>query len=148
MKRRQDEFANLMNVKIPENSRAIGVAAAHGDLSENGEYTAALEEQQMLIGKANRMKEELEKARFIESQEIRIDVVMPGTRVILKNLGTQKDESYVVLGPWDADPDRCIVAYTAPLGRGLLGRKVGERAVVDLPEGKAEYQVVGIEHAL
>lgn len=148
MKRRQDEFANLMNVKIPENSRAIGLAAAHGDLSENGEYTAALEEQQLLIGKANRMKEELEKARFIESQEIRIDVVMPGTKVILKNLGTAKQEAYVVLGPWDADPDRSIVAYTAPIGRGLLGRKVGERATVDLPEGKAEYEVVEIEHAL
>jgi transcription elongation GreA/GreB family factor len=94
------------------------------------------------------MKEELEKARFIESQEIRIDVVMPGTKVILKNLGTAKQEAYVVLGPWDADPDRSIVAYTAPIGRGLLGCKVGERATVDLPQGKAEYEVIEIEHAL
>ncbi len=148
MKRRQDEFANLMNVKIPENSRAIGLAASHGDLSENGEYTAALEEQQLLIGKANRMKAELENVRFIEDQEIRIDVVMPGTKVILKNLATQKQETYSVLGPWDADPDRGIVAYTAPVGRGLLGRKVGERAVVELPDSRAEYEVVEIQHAI
>jgi transcription elongation GreA/GreB family factor/transcription elongation factor GreA-like protein len=147
LERKKVEFDHLINVKIPENSRAIGLAASHGDLSENAEWTAAIEEQGHLTRKAEEMKGELDKARLIEEQDLPPGVVAPGTRVRLVNLALDREESYLILGPWDADPEKGVVPYTAPLALGLLGRTEGTEVEVQLPQGRVGYRLVSLERA-
>jgi transcription elongation GreA/GreB family factor len=147
--RYQAEFQELANEKIPANARAIGAAAALGDLSENAEFTAALEERDQLVARADRMKKDLEKARPLEEAPIDDAVVSPGTRVELRNPENGRTEHYTILGPWDVDVDSGVISYTAPLAKGLLGRCKGESVEVALPGGgKAVYEVARIEKAL
>jgi transcription elongation factor GreA len=147
--RYEAEFQDLANVKIPANAKAIGAAAALGDLSENAEFTAALEERNQLVARADRMKKDLEKARPLEEAPIEADLVGPGTRVELRNESTSAAEHYTILGPWDADLDRGIISYTAPLAKGLLGRRVGETVEVQLPGGaRSTYRITKIDVAI
>ncbi|MHC4390026.1 MAG: GreA/GreB family elongation factor [Planctomycetota bacterium] len=142
------DFEDLANNRIPENARAIGEAASHGDLSENAEYTAALEERDRLTQRAARLEGELQMARLLEEEEIGIALVAPGTTVQLIDTATNKPETYTILGPWDVDLDKKIISYTAPLAQGLLGRQVGDEAEIRLPGGEhRSFQVTGIEAA-
>jgi transcription elongation GreA/GreB family factor len=145
----QAEFQELANEKIPENARAIGAAAALGDLSENAEFTAALEERDQLVARADRMKKDLEKAKPLEEAPVDEAVIGPGTRIELRNQDGGATERWTVLGPWDADLESSVISYTAPLAKGLLGRKVGEVVEVTLPGGgKANYEVARIEKVI
>lgn len=149
LERYQKEFQELANEKIPTNARAIGAAAALGDLSENAEFTAALEERDQLVGRADRMKKDLEKAKVLEEAPLDDALVGPGTRVELRNSENGATEKYTILGPWDVDVESGVISYTAPLAKGLLGRKVGESVEVTLPGGgKSNYEVAKIEKAL
>lgn len=143
--RRSREFRDIMDNQIPANSRAIGEAAKMGDLSENAEYKAALEEQFRLTGRAEGIRVELEKIRFIEEESgVEGSQVTPGTRVVLENLGTGLRETYVILGPWDANPERGVISYRAATAQGILGKKPGEEAVVTLPDRTVRYRVIDI----
>ncbi|HVY62844.1 MAG TPA: GreA/GreB family elongation factor, partial [Planctomycetota bacterium] len=143
------EFQELANVKIPANAKAIGAAAALGDLSENAEFTAALEERNQLVARADRMKKDLERAKVLEEAPHEEGVIGPGMKVELKNAANGKGETYTILGPWDVDLEHAVISYTAPLAKGLLGRKVGEKVEVTLPGGqKTQYEVTGVKPAL
>ena len=146
------EFQELANVKIPANARAIGAAAALGDLSENAEFTAALEERNQLVARADRMKKDLERAKVLEEAPVEEGIIGPGMKVFLKTTdagNSGKAEVYTILGPWDVDLDKGIISYTAPLAKGLLGHKTGEKVEVTLPDkAKHTYEVTKIEAAL
>ena len=137
-------FHDLRDVKIPANSKAIGAAASQGDLSENAEWDAAMEEQRTLTARATEMEENLKKARLISEQEIPEGVVAPGTIVIYENLDTNETASMTILGPWDADQGDNVVSYQAPLARALLGRKVGEAVEIELPTGSIRVKIANI----
>jgi len=79
--------------------------------------------------------------------EINTEHVVIGTRVGLKDVGTGKEKNYIILGPWDADIDRGIISYLAPVGRGLLGKKAGATVEIELPDGKISYEILSIEVA-
>jgi transcription elongation factor GreA len=149
LKKYEAEFQELANVKIPANARAIGAAAALGDLSENAEFTAALEERNQLVARADRMKKDLERARVLEETSLEEGLIGPGMRAELRNAASGKAETYTILGPWDVDLEHGVISYTAPLAKGLLGRKVGERVEVVLPGGqRTSYDVIRIERAI
>lgn len=139
--RRQEEYRVLLDEKIPENSESIGKAAAFGDLSENFEWTAAIEQQRQLTEKAAVMEAELKLARAIEDQELTDGVVSPGTRVSYEESGKTKTIS--ILGPWDVGDD--VVTYHAPVAAGMLGAGVGDTATLDLPGGAVEVKVIAVE---
>jgi transcription elongation factor GreA len=139
--RRQEEYRVLLDEKIPENSESIGKAAAFGDLSENFEWTAAIEQQRQLTEKAAVMEAELKLARSIEDQELQEGVVSPGTKVSYEQSGRTKVIS--ILGPWDLGDN--VVSYHAPVAAGMLGAVAGESATLDLPEGSVEVKVVTVE---
>jgi len=141
--RREREYRTLVDDKIPENSEAIGKAAAFGDLSENYEWTAAIEQQRQLTEKAAAMEAELKLARLIEEQEVVEGVVQPGTRVTYEERGKTKTVS--ILGPWDMAEG--VVSYKAPVAAGLLGSKVGDKATLELPEGSIEVLVKDVQSA-
>ncbi len=146
IERRRKEFRHLMQVEIPDNERAIGEAAARGDLSENSEWTAAIERQKELTEKASEMREEFERARPLEEEDISTEIVSPGTRVFLKDPGTGEERIYEVLGPWDVDVEHGVLSYMSPIAKGLLGKRVGEEATIELPGLTTRLEVVAIEH--
>ena len=139
--RKRQEYERLVNEEIPENAAEIGRAASHGDLSENAEWTAALEKQGMLTTRSQELRRDIDRARIIESNQQDGEQVNLGTRVTIEDRDANRRD-YTILGPWEADPDRGIVSYLSPVGRALLGKGAGEDAIVDLATGASTLRVV------
>lgn len=142
--RQQAELRELMDVKIPANSEAIGKAAALGDLSENSEWESAIEEQRNLTARASALQEDLERAALLEDAALPEDTACPGTRVTYKDLSSGESRSVRLLGPWDAVEDD-IISYRSPLAQGMLGLGPGDTAKVTLPSGQIELEVQSVE---
>jgi len=145
---RQKEFEELIHVKLPKNSTAIGEAAARGDLSENAEFTAALEERDRLTERANAMQAELVKARPITHVSAAGDTVNIGSRVRARRLSTGREESLTFLGPWDADTPNGIYYYKAPLPQAFMGKAVGETVVLRTDSGEEQWEILEIKPAI
>jgi transcription elongation factor GreA len=144
LKRLQREFADLTQIEIPKNSKAIGEAAARGDLSENAEFTAALEERDRLTGKASDMEAELARIRVIPESMAESTSVTIGSSVQVKDLSTGKSATFVFLGPWDADPNNKIYSYRAPLSLAFMGKSAGDIAVLSTDKGEQKWEILGI----
>lgn len=144
LRRRREEYRRLVDEKIPENSKAIGNAAALGDLSENSEWESAMEEQRNLTTRAAMMDQELRKARLLEDQQVPDGIVAPGTRFTVTNLLDGTSHEYRMLGPWDMTDDH-VINYLAPMGRALLGRSIGEVVNLEGPRGPQEVRIERIE---
>jgi len=144
LRRIKEDYRVLVEDKIPTNSKAIGAAAALGDLSENSEWESAMEEQRNLTGRATDMDQLLRSARLIEDQDVPNDRVAPGVKVTLTQLATGKQLSYRVLGPWDVTDDHTI-NYLAPIAAGLLGKQVGEIAEMPGTNGAQQVRIDAIE---
>ncbi|MDT8390775.1 MAG: GreA/GreB family elongation factor [Lentisphaeria bacterium] len=129
---RRLELEEIIQVKIPENSRAIAVAREHGDLRENAEFKAAKDEQAYLTARRNELEAGLDNIRAVEFSAVQAKQVIPGSMFDLR----QEDGSsttYCLLGLWDSDPSRNLLSYETPLGAAVLSAKEGEK--VDLPDG-------------
>jgi len=144
---KESERKHIVDEEIPQNAEDLGRAASFGDISENAEYSAALEKQERLMRRLREVSDDLERARILDVEEISTERVVIGTKVGVKNVTKKKDVDYIILGPWDADIDQGIISYLAPVGRGLLGHKVGESIEIELPEGKNTFEVKSIEVA-
>jgi len=144
LKKIQEEYRVLVDVKIPENAQAIGAAASLGDLSENSEWESAMEEQRNLTGRAQEMDGEISSAKLIEDQEIPEDAVAPGQKITLVEEASGKQVEYRLLGPWDATDDFTI-NYRAPLAKGLLGKQVGEVGEMPSPSGPVKVKIEAVE---
>jgi len=125
---KRKELENILRVQIPENTKGIAVAAAEGDLTENFEYKARRDKQQLLSARAGKIQEELLKARALDPASVDTTEVRPGTRVTLK--GAKGERAVTLLGPWDSRPEEGVYSYLSELGKALLGKTVGERARV------------------
>jgi transcription elongation factor GreA len=144
LKRIKEEYRVLVEEKIPANSKAIGAAAALGDLSENSEWESAMEEQRNLTGRAQDMDQQIRSARLIEEQDVPNDRVAPGVKITLTETASGKQVAYRVLGPWDVVDDHTI-NYMAPIAQGLLGKKVGETGEIPGPNGSVAVRIDAIE---
>jgi transcription elongation GreA/GreB family factor len=146
--KREDELKYLRNVKIPENARAIGEAASHGDLSENSEYKFALEERDLLQARAAAISGELAIARTLTANDVNTDTVEIGTRVTLASKDNDFRATLTILGPFDADVERGIYNYRAPMCGKLRHLKVGDTVELDLEGTEKPYRIAAIENAL
>jgi transcription elongation factor GreA len=144
MRRIKEDYRVLVEEKIPANSKAIGAAAALGDLSENSEWESAMEEQRNLTGRAQDMDAQIRSARLIEDQDVPNDRVAPGTKVTLVETATGKKLVYQVLGPWDVVDDH-TVNYMAPIAQGLLGKTAGESGEMPGQNGSVTVRIEAIE---
>jgi len=132
IERRRQEIDLLLGVRIPAAADAIAEAASHGDLSENAEYTAAIERRDLLLDNLRRWRQEFDKLRPYPETEVSSTVVSPGTRVVLAAIDDNDDvRSFSIVGPLEADPASGRINYLAPLGSALLGREIGDS--VNLP---------------
>ena len=148
MARREEEVNYLNNVKIPENAKAIGEAAARGDLSENSEYKSALEERDLLQARLIGMQNELALARLITAADVSTDRVDIGTRVTLQAVDGPSRHELTILGPLDADIDKKIYNYQAPLCMKLKELQVGDTVTLPLDGDERDYRIEDIANAL
>ena len=144
LEKRRAELRHLMEVKIPANTEAIGKAAAMGDLSENSEWEAAIEDQRNLTSRASEMEQELRNVELIEGAILLENVVSPGTTVRYRENGKTADQEITILGPWDTDAGDHVVSYRAPLAEGLLGHSPGEEVVITLPAGPITVKILSV----
>lgn len=146
LRRREGELRELLDKKIPENAEAIARAASYGDLSENSEWEAAIEEQRQLTSAASAMEKELRQAALLENVSIPEDTVTPGTLVRYRELPAGREREIAILGPWDQHPN--AVSYRAPLAAGMLGLHAGDKGKIELPSGTLDVEVLGIKTAV
>lgn len=145
LEQRSLELKDLHEVKIPENQDAIGRAASYGDLSENAEWEAAIEEQRNLTARAMEIESELRSAELIEEAALPEGVACPGTKVKIREGGDER--SVRILGPWDGLLGDDVVSYLAPLAQGIMGNGAGDTVSVQLPSGEIEVDVLEVEPA-
>jgi transcription elongation GreA/GreB family factor len=146
--KRKEEVDYLTRVKIPENARAIGEAAARGDLSENSEYKFALEERDLLQARVMKMQQELSLARLVTPGEVNTGEVNIGTRLALVSTNGAHRRDFTILGPFEADIEKAVYNYRAPLCGKLRGLHVGDTVKLELGEGEQEYRLESITNAV
>ena len=148
LRKREEELRVLMEDTLPEIFEDIGRAAAFGDLSENAEYTSALERRDMFTKRGEQIRSELNDVSLITPEMLKSDEVTLGSKVTLRDVETGKDQVFAILGPWDGGPTEGVISYKSPLGRVFLGTSVGDRVKAELPGGTQEFDVLAIESAL
>jgi len=146
--RRQDELKELTEVKMLANSRAIGAAAARGDLSENAEWKFAVEERNLLQARAAKIQEELAKARVIRPENMPANSVGIGSKVLLRRMSDGQEIELGFLGPWDSDPENRVYAYQTPLALDLMGKRLGEVLRLKIDGREDEYCIEKLSPAV
>lgn len=139
----QKEHEELTKVKRPEVLERVSQARNMGDLSENAEYTAAKEELSFIDGRIEELEELLKQVVLIEEDKTHNHIVKLGSKVTLNTKG--KKESFVVVGEWEADPKDKKISHESPLGKALIGKKVGEKVEVEAPAGKILYSIISVD---
>jgi transcription elongation GreA/GreB family factor len=145
LERRRLEYQDLVQKKIPANSKEIAIARSYGDLRENHEYKAAKEMQKILMRQKEDLEAALSRARGTDYANAKTDVVGPGTVVLATDLATNQPESFTILGAWDSDPDRGVISYLTPIAMALLNRKVGDEVEFELHGSKRRHRIEKIE---
>lgn len=135
------ELEDLKSVKRPELAAKLKEAISQGDLSENADYHDAKEQQAFLEGRINELEDLLRSAVLItENTQSAGKVVSIGAEVTVQEEG-QEPETYVIVGAAEADPRGGRISNESPLGRALVGRKVGEKVKVDAPSGPIIFKI-------
>jgi len=135
------ELHKMKTVDRPAASRAIAEAREKGDLKENAEYDAAKEAQGLLEARISRMETELANARIWDASEIDTSKVSILTKVTITNKATKKSVTYQIVSEKEADLKLQKISVTSPIGKGLLGKKVGDEAEIQAPNGKIVFYI-------
>ncbi|HKR06382.1 MAG TPA: transcription elongation factor GreA [Bacteroidia bacterium] len=144
LKKLKDELNHLRNVERPGISRQIAEARDKGDLSENAEYDAAKDAQGMLELKISKLEEELSNARILDESKIDASKVSVLSKVKIKNLANKQVLDYTLVAESEADLKGGKLSVTSPIGKGLLGKKIGEIAEIAVPSGTLKLEIVSI----
>ncbi|HEY5036881.1 MAG TPA: GreA/GreB family elongation factor, partial [Chthoniobacterales bacterium] len=147
LQKRKAELEDLVNKKIPENSKEIGVARSYGDLRENFEFKAAKEMQAVLMRRKSELESALNRARGTAFESPDTTQVSIGTVVTLRESGSDREETYTILGAWDGNPERAIISYQTAIGQALLGHRIGEIIELNAEEDRGRYAILSIEPA-
>lgn len=140
----REELNYLKDVERPKASNAIGEARDKGDLSENAEYDAAKEAQGLLELRIAKLEETLANARIIDESQLDTSKVLIHSTVVIKNQNNGKEMTYKLVAQSEADLKNGKISVDSPIGKGLLGKKVGEVVEIKVPNGIVNFEVVGI----
>ena len=138
------ELTGLKTKGRQEAAKAIAEAREKGDLSENAEYDAAKEAQGLLELKISKLEATLAEARLMDESMVDPSKVLVLSTVRLRNLKVNKEMSYTLVSENEANLKEKKISITSPIGKGLLGKKVGEVAEVDTPAGKIKFEILEI----
>ena len=145
LKKLKDELNHLKDIERPKASNAIGEARDKGDLSENAEYDAAKEAQGMLEMKISKLEAVLSNARLIDESQLDLSKVLVLSKVTIKNLNNQMQLKYTLVAESEADLKSGKISVSSPIGKGLLGKKVGEIAEVTVTNGTLKFEIISID---
>ncbi len=141
LERRRLEYQELVQKKIPANSKEIAIARSYGDLRENHEYKAAKEMQKVLLRQKDELEAALTRARGQDFLNVKTDVVAPGTIVTVTDLQSGQPETFTILGAWDSDPDKGVISYLTPVAQALINHKIGDEVEADLEGSKRRQRI-------
>lgn len=141
----EKELDNLIHVKRREVAKRIKIAREFGDISENSEYDDAKNEQAFIEGRIKEIQNMLRNARIVTDDEITGETVSLGTTVELLEKDTNEKFSYTIVGSAEADPLNFKISNESPIGKAILGHKVGDNVKVEVPSGIMEYKILSIE---
>ncbi|MFZ0488729.1 MAG: transcription elongation factor GreA [Salegentibacter sp.] len=144
LKKLKDELNQLKDVERPRASEAIAEARDKGDLSENAEYDAAKEAQGLLEMKIAKMEEVVANARVIDESQLDTSKVLVHSFVRIKNLTNGSEMKYKLVAQSEADLKSGKISVDSPIGKGLLGKKVGENAEIQVPNGTMKFEILEI----
>lgn len=139
------ELKKLIQEERPAVIKAIEEARSHGDISENADYDAAKDRQAMIEGRIAEIQGKLALAEVIDPSQIRSDRVVFGAFVKILDLETEDEVTYQIVGVDEADVKSKTISILSPLARALIGKKVGENAIVQSPKGDKEYEIISFE---
>lgn len=144
LKKLKDELNHLKSVERPRASQAIADARDKGDLSENAEYDAAKEAQGLLELKISKLEQLVQNSRIIDESKIDFSKVQIMTRVKIRNTRNKAEMEYSIVSESEADLKNGKIAVNTPIAKGLLGKKVGEKTIVNAPAGDIEFEILEI----
>ena len=144
LRKLKDELNHLKDIERPKASNAIGEARDKGDLSENAEYDAAKEAQGMLEMKISKMEDIMANARLIDESQLDLSKVLVLSKVKIKNLNNKMEMNYILVAESAADLKTGKISVNSPIGKGLLGKKIGEVAEVSVPNGTLKFEIMSI----
>ena len=144
LKKLKDELEHLKFVERPNISQQIAEARDKGDLSENAEYDAAKEAQGMLEMKIAKLEEMYSGARVIDESQLDTDKVLALSIVKIRNLNTKAEMTFTLVAETEADIKTGKISVNSPIGTGLLGKKVGEVAEIQVPAGLVKFEILHI----
>ncbi len=139
------EIEHLENEVMPEIADKIAAAREEGDLKENAEYHAQRENQGQVQARINQLKDRLARATIVDMSELPKDEVVFGCTVTVEDQDDGMEEEFTFVGAGEEDYKSNKILVTSPIGKGLLGKKVGEVAEIEVPAGLMKLKVTKIE---
>lgn len=140
----KDELEHMKHVERPKISEQIAEARDKGDLSENAEYDAAKEAQGLLEMKISKLEELVANARILDSSQMDISKVMVLSKVKIRNSANGAEMQYKLVSESEADLKAGKISVSSPIGKGLMGKKVGDTAEINVPSGKISLEILEI----
>lgn len=144
LKKLKEELENLKHIERPKASQAIAEARDKGDLSENAEYDAAKEAQGLLEMRISKMEEVYANARLIDESQLDLSKALVLSNVKIKNQANGMEMKYTLVAESEADLKTGKISVTSPIGKGLLGKSVGDVAEITVPNGILKFEVLEI----
>jgi transcription elongation factor GreA len=144
--RLEEEIKHLKAVERPSIIEAIAEARSHGDLSENAEYHAARERQSFIEGRIADLESRLSLADVIDTSKFNDNVVRFGAHVKVVDAETDQEQAFQIVGEYEADIEKGMLALTAPLPRALIGKSVGDSVEVHTPKGPRAYELLEVKY--
>ena len=143
-KKLHEELNQLKTVERPSISKQIAEARDKGDLSENAEYDAAKDAQGLLELKISKLEEVVSNARILDESKVDVSRALVLSKVKIRNKANNSEMTYLLVAENEADLKLGKISVTSPIGKGLLGKKVGEIAEIAVPSGKLEFIIIDI----
>ena len=147
LRKLEEELEDLKVVKRKEISQKIKEAREQGDLSENAEYDAAKDEQRDIEARIEELEKILKNAEVIDEEEVDTNVISVGCQIKILDIEFDEEVVYKIVGSTEADSINGKISNESPVGKALIGKKVGEIAEVETQVGVVKYKVLGIERA-
>ena len=140
----KSELYQLKSVERPRIINQIAEARDKGDLSENAEYDAAKEAQGLLEARISRLEIDLSNARILDESSMDTSIVRLLTRVTIRNTSNDMEMSYAIVSESEADLSAKKISSSSPIGKGLLGKKVGDIVDIQVPNGVINFEIIQI----
>lgn len=138
------EHEELVSVKRAEVAERIKEAISYGDISENAEYDSAKNEQAELEERIHKLETMIRKAKIVKDEDVKGDLVNVGLKVKVKDIDAGLEEEFAIVGATESDPFNGKISNESSVGKALIGHKVGDKVVVEVPDGVINYEIVEI----